>query len=65
MPASNDSRVRVEFFFEHHHQRAVEQRVIGFVVFELTLDQLRALEQVAVLIKREVGKRQVVSDCHK
>ena len=55
----------MRIFFEHHHQRAVEQRVVDFVVLELALDQLRALEQVAILIKREVGKRQVVSDCHK
>ena len=52
-------------FFEHHHQRAVEQRVVGLVVFELALDELRALEQVGVLGEREVGKRQIVSDCHK
>ena len=52
-------------FFEHHHQRAVEQRMVGLVVFELALDELRAFEQVGVLREREVGKRQIVSDCHK
>ena len=49
MPASNDTRVRVECFLEHHRQRAVAQRLVRLVALEPVLDPARALEQVGEL----------------
>ena len=52
-------------FFEHHHQRAVHQRMVRLVILEFAFDDLRALDQIVVLREREVGKLQIVFDCHK
>ena len=38
-------------FFEHHHQRAVQQRMVGFVILEFMLDDFRALDQVRILVE--------------
>lgn len=52
-------------FFEHHHQRPVGQRVIGFVIFEFAFDDMRTRDQVFVLVERKVTELQKMFDCHR
>jgi uncharacterized 2Fe-2S/4Fe-4S cluster protein (DUF4445 family) len=47
---------------EHHHQRAVDQRVVDLVGLELALDDLGALDHVLELVAGEVGNLQEVLD---
>jgi hypothetical protein len=39
--------------------------MVGLVVLEFAFDDLRAFDEVLILIKREVSKLQIVFDCHK
>jgi hypothetical protein len=45
MPASNETRVRVDGLLEHHRERAIAQRLVELVALEALLDPARALEQ--------------------
>ena len=38
--------------FEHHHQRTVAERVVGFVVLEFALDDTGAFNDVLEFIQR-------------
>ena len=48
--------------FEHHDERAVDERVVDLVVLELALDDGRALDQVLELVAGEVGELQEMLD---
>ena len=50
--------------FEHHDQRAVDQRMMRLVILEFPLDHACAFEHVVEFLEREIGKLQEVSDCH-
>ena len=47
---------------EDHGQRAVMQRVPRFVVLELRLEDLRAVQQVLVLVGTEIAELEVMLD---
>ena len=49
-------------FLEHHHQRAVDQRVVHLVGLEFALDDVGALDDVLEFVEREVGELQEVLD---
>ena len=59
----NEGEVRVSFL-EHHHQRAVERRVMQFVILEFAFDETATFNHVLVFVQRK-SKLQVVFDCHK
>ncbi len=52
-------------FLEHHHQRAVEQRVVRFVILEFAFDETATFNHVLVFVQRKIRKLQVMFDCHK
>src|SRR5690606_11806269 len=49
---------------EDHGERAVPQRLVGHVALEHVLDPARALEEVLVLLEREILELEIVPDGH-
>ena len=49
-------------FLEDHRQRAVMQRVVGLVVFELALENACSFQHVVVFFQREILELQIVAN---
>ena len=52
-------------FFEIHDQRAIQKRMVWFIVLEFLFDDTGTFDQVFVLGQCQIGKLEIVFDCHK
>ena len=48
--------------FKDHHQGAVDQWMVDFVILELALDQMGAFDHIFVLFQRKIGELEVMLD---
>ena len=52
-------------FFKNHDKRPVLQGVIRFIVLEFLFDDASTFDQVFVLGQSQVGKLEIMFDCHR